>query len=413
VQLSPYTRGVVASWLPGREGALARIAARLQYTAAAAWQPQRPILEVGPRGFGKTSVLREAQRRAEADGMLTVWVTAGSEAGLIADIVAEVHRAATSWPTSARRQLSRAVRDVIVTVGVPGAAQVQTTLVPRHPQAAGNTEFAEFLRSTCEQAAKQYHKGVVLLIDEIQDANLAGLRTLALTWQHLQSEPPRKATVPPPALIGAGLPNSATVLTDAASYTERWEYERLEALTPDAAETALARPARYLGVVWHPAALGHAVQVTQGYPYLVQLLGAHAWEHAGNPDPGATIGESDVEAATLQATSELTTLYRGRWERATSGEQTFLTAMAAAGDEPVPRSHIAAVLGVQSRALSSPRASLIEKGIVMPDRHGYLSFTVPGFAAYVRSVASDELQADAASAAWAARRDALTPEPGE
>jgi hypothetical protein len=36
-----------------------------------------------PRGYGKTSLLREIQRRAEARAAVTVWVTAGEEHGLV------------------------------------------------------------------------------------------------------------------------------------------------------------------------------------------------------------------------------------------------------------------------------------------------------------------------------------------
>lgn len=390
MQRSPYTPGVVASWLPGREGALARIDARLQINAAAGWQPERPVVEVGPRGLGKTSLLRQAQRHAQDSGQLAVWVSAGSEAGLVADLIAEIQRATASWSGAARRRLGRTIREVTVTVGVPGAVQIATTLSP-HQDTVGPAPFGEFLRSTCEQAAKEHHRGVVLFIDEIQDADRAGLRTVALAWQHLQSEPPAKGAVSPPAMVCAGLPNSAAVLTAAASYTERWEYEQLGPLIPEAAAAALSGPARYLGVDWHPAALDGAVQFSRGLPFIVQLIGHYAWEQAGNPDPGTTITSDDFHAATARVEAELIVFYQGRWERATPKERQFLAAMARFGDGPVSRAGIAEALGVRTQDLGVPRASLISKGIVVADGYGHLSFTVPGFADYVRSVATDNL----------------------
>jgi len=36
-------------------------------------------VDVAARGIGKTSLLREVQRRAEARGALTLWVTAGED----------------------------------------------------------------------------------------------------------------------------------------------------------------------------------------------------------------------------------------------------------------------------------------------------------------------------------------------
>ena len=91
-----------------------------------------------------------------------------------------------------------------------------------------------------------------------------------------------------------------------------------------------------------------------------------------------------VRAGIPAATGQVTAMYRARWGSATPTEQSFLTAMAAAGDGNVSRAQIAANLGQDSRAISVPRERLIDKGVIEPVGHGLVRFTLPGFAAYVR-----------------------------
>lgn len=86
MQPSPYTPGEVARAVPGRAIQLAEIDERLSVLADLGRLVGRIRVDHAPRGFGKTSLLREYQRRAEARGLLSVWVTAGEEAGLVAQI---------------------------------------------------------------------------------------------------------------------------------------------------------------------------------------------------------------------------------------------------------------------------------------------------------------------------------------
>jgi Mn-dependent DtxR family transcriptional regulator len=50
----------------------------------------------------------------------------------------------------------------------------------------------------------------------------------------------------------------------------------------------------------------------------------------------------------------------------------------------VRRGDIAASLGVATEELSVARARLLDKGLVEAAGHGLLTFTIPGFAQYVR-----------------------------
>lgn len=60
--------------------------------------------------------------------------------------------------------------------------------------------------------------------------------------------------------------------------------------------------------------------------------------------------------------------------------------MAELGGTDVVRADLARVLNVESRAVSSPRHSLLDKGIIQIAGHGLLSFTAPGFTEHVLSL---------------------------
>jgi hypothetical protein len=168
------------------------------------------------------------------------------------------------------------------------------------------------------------------------------------------------------------------------TFSERFAYRRLEPLTDEAVQIALAGPAGELGVGWETDALEEATRVAQGYPYSVQLIGDSTWAAAGFPDAGATLTVDHVRDGKRRMRQDLNALFRSRWEKCAPSEQALMQAMAEHGDGPVRRADIAQSLGVSSGDLSVPRARLIDKGIIDIAGHGHLQFTIPGFARYVR-----------------------------
>ena len=54
------------------------------------------------------------------------------------------------------------------------------------------------------------------------------------------------------------------------------------------------------------------------------------------------------------------------------------------GEEVVPREHIATTMQRESRAISVPRARLIDRGIIEAAGRGKLRFTLPGMATWIR-----------------------------
>ncbi|TWP36211.1 ATP-binding protein [Leekyejoonella antrihumi] len=393
MQPSPYTPGAIASELPGRDHQLAEFDERLSLMADLRQFVGRPRIDIAPRGVGKTSMLAQVRRMAEQRGAVTVWVAGGGSGSLIADLVAQLEAATESWAPTTRRKLhdlaSRA--SFKVGVGVPGVARAEAEIAAPHTAEtsvpAGAGEFTAFLAEAAAATQREHRSGLVLFIDEIQDADQSGLSSFAHGWQNLQHLPGQGPA--PAAVFAAGLPNSDSALRAAASFTERWDYQPLGLLSQYAAIAALVRPAQRLGVGWGPDVLQAAVEYAEGFPFTLQLLGDAAWRAAGRPDPGGQITLANAMTAQGVIATDLATLHRARWNAATPAEQTFLQAMADIGGSSVSRAEIASRLHVASRSLSEHRERLIVKGIIRVTGHGRLGFTINGFGDYLRSRAED------------------------
>ncbi|RNI24906.1 ATP-binding protein [Flexivirga caeni] len=386
VQPSPYTPGAVARETPGRNQQLAQINERLELMSSLGRLVPRIRVDHGPRGVGKTSLLRQAEQRALAKDAATIWVTAGESAGLVPAIADGAERMVRRWPKRLRERVTDALStlELKVSGGVPGVASIEAawSAPGASRRARGATrQFEDLVVATVESARERRFSGLVLLVDEVQAADPASLRTISYAWQHFQSE----RRMLPVALFAAGLPESVTLINQAVSNSERFAYRQLKDLAPDAVALALATPARELGVGWSAAAIDAAVRYAAGYPHTVQLIGENAWRHAGFPNPGAVIKREHVDAAAADAEEDLRELFTARLSKVTrQGELDIVLAMAALGDGPVRRSAVAAAIGKTSDALGVPRGRLIGAGIISDTSHGYLEFTVPGFAAFVR-----------------------------
>ncbi|WP_158607499.1 ATP-binding protein [Flexivirga caeni] len=385
MQPSPYTPGEVARSVPGRSVPLGQIEERLAYLSDLQRLVGRIRVDQGPRGVGKTSLLHEASLMATRRDILTIWVTAGEASGLATSIAREIDRATGEW--SGRRDLTERLRglDVGLQVGVPGVASVKASWKPDDlPDAgppAGTREFEDLLVATHAVAVEHGKKGLVLFVDEIQDADLLSLKLLGYGWQDFQRERPDL----PAAVFAAGLPSSKQVINDAVSPSERFAFKTLGGLSADAAMIALAGPARELGVEWDHDAVQLAVDYTKGYPHAVQLLGSYAWEAAALPDPGARITRDHVRDAIQHTDDDLQELYDSRLSRIrVPSERDFVRVMSALGDGPIHRNAIAHELGQATTSISSTRQALLNAGVIEEAGRGYLQFTVDGFAAFAR-----------------------------
>lgn len=384
MQPSPYTPGQVASAVPGRDAQIEAIRERLAYVGQFHRFAGRIRVDVGPRGVGKTSLLRAMQAEADGLGFVTVWITAGDGPFLVA-LIEEFEKLANSWKDKARDAVLAALKTLTVSIGGVAISTGADGKTETRQGSAGRA-LQDVIVSTGREVAA-HHTGLVLFVDEIQSADGQGLRALAYAWQHMQSE----ARDLPAAAFTAGLGHSQDVITDAVSFGERFHYNHIKNLDAVAARSALVVPAHGQGVTWDDDALASVLAESQGYPYFLQLFGDYMWRAAGFPDPGGTLTSSHLQSATAEFANARFDFFRARWTKASEREAELLAAMASLGDGRQRRMDIAKALGVPTTAISMARRSLMDKGLIEATSHGYLSFTAPGFAQFVRDqVGADE-----------------------
>lgn len=346
----------------------------------------RPMMLLGLRGTGKTVLLNEIGKIAETEGVIVSRIEAPEDASLGRLIAPEMRRVMRSLSSiAAARQLAvrglRGLRNLVsslnihvgeIGIGIEGADQPEPGLAD-----SGDLEFdLPELFELIGAAASRAGKGWLLLIDEVQYLNDADLSALIVAL-HRVSQSERPVT-----FAGAGLPQVARLAGDAKSYAERlFTYPPIGALAPSAARQAISRPLEAEGVAISEDAVLRIVDATKGYPFFLQEWGHTVWDISEGP----TIDLDHVERARLPVMNSLDNgFFKVRMDRLTRAETSFVAAMARLGDGPYPIGDIARELGRSTQSLGPTRASIIHKGMIYSAEHGYLAFTVPLFADFMR-----------------------------
>lgn len=395
---NPYTPSGRPRIFVGRDEERQRIRDRLARVAAYGEMMGPLSVTTGPRGVGKTSLMRDVQAQARADGFVVAWASGVKQQPFLADVVDRVTRAldrADQLPAPSRARVEK----VGIQVGV-GIAKISTTLTGAPgPDDGSSTALVgpveDFFHTASHLVRDAGGAGLLVIIDELHAPLLpAGDRNpaadphasldAAVLLNAVQNMDGERDEFPL-GVIGAGLPETKTYLTRAATFGERTHEMTLRELDDTAARALLTEPAAALGVTWAPAALDAATTAAGGYPQSLQIIGAAAWESAA-PQPGDAIGMADLESSRTVVDADLASMFRARWDVATPPERALMAAIAVHGNRDVRRADVAATLGVDSDAIGMHRRSLISKGIIEAPGHGTLRFTIPGFAAYVRSL---------------------------
>ena len=342
----------------------------------------RGIILTGLRGVGKTVLLNETHRMAEAFEWLTVRIEARrDEAGTRAVRRALARELVVSARKLTRTTMTGKMRDALGTVSSFNAKLGATGIelgVQRNTGRADSGDIEVDLLELVEDLAialGDQRRALGIFIDEMQDLDSETLGAL-IAAQHAANQRDW-----PFYVIGAGLPNLPRVLTETRSYAERlFNYRPIGKLDRADAGYALREPAERLGAEFQHDALSALLDATGGYPYFIQEYGQAAWNLA----PDRLITDADAVAAVQFGTEQLDAgFFRSRWDRATPSERRMLYAMAADGAGPSPTASVAQRMGLQPSSLGPYRAALIVKGLVYAPEHGQIAYTVPGMAGYV------------------------------
>lgn len=176
--------------------------------------------------------------------------------------------------------------------------------------------------------------------------------------------------------VAAGLPHAIhDLLNDnVLTFLRRAERYSLGLLSPQARHNAFVEAFASSGKTIESEAVEQAAIASQGYPYLIQLLGYHAWRLSAD---GSQVDATTVQEAIQVSRSKLTYLvHEPALSALSDGDMEFLKAMA--HDEGESKiADIAGRLGKTVQELSVYRQRLLKAEVIAATGHGKLSFVLP------------------------------------
>ena len=378
---NPYRPGFnqTPEILAGRDDVIEDIVDALEAVAVDHFTPP-PLLLVGSRGMGKTTLLAEAASRAgHQHGWPAVHVELEPSKPFTGELAAKLDTTAA----------------LVEQHGPQRGLQAQSVTVQAKIAGAGGE--VRFERADAERAgslsesfprlallANERDSGFVLTLDEAHLADHAEMVEFAKVLQHATGQ-----TWPVVTLI-AGLP-AMRAPDHTVTYFERGTWHELEVLDRAAATAALQGPASRAGRPMDDAAAELLAAAAGGYPYALQLLGRHAWRQSADQPQ---IDTDAAKRALPRAQRQLERgLYASRWEAAAPTHRRYLAAVAEliTSGQPATSRAVADRQGKSTKELSKIRDQLIKYG-TLTVQHDALRFTIPGMADYIAARQAREIQ---------------------
>lgn len=328
--------------------------------------PHRSVIISGSRGIGKTVLLTELEDVARRQGWIVLRAS-GREA--MAQTLTN-----SVIPETLERLAPEGER-ALTGITIAGLGGVRSELKEKDTTprlVARLRELLGTLRGT----------GVLITIDEVQDADPDELTRIAVAYQDLVRD---DAEI---ALAMAGLTQGVNRLLDlpGATFLRRARHYELGPLSLDDATSTLIDTAAHAGRAFDTAAAQAAARITQGYPYLVQLVGYLAWE----AQPTGPITLEAVEAVRAEAIERLgTQVHQPSLRDVPPRQREYLEAMAhiesQTGRAQISVKDLEVALERPQTSLSDTRGKLIARDLILPAGWGKVSFAQPYLGEYLRN----------------------------
>jgi bifunctional DNA-binding transcriptional regulator/antitoxin component of YhaV-PrlF toxin-antitoxin module len=242
---------------------------------------EKSMLLTGLRGVGKTVLLNEIERLADAEGYRTISVEAHEDKQLgpllapyLRRLLFDLDRVAGAGD-KVKRGLA-VLRSFIGSIKLTiGDVHIGLDIEPEKGAADSGdleTDLPNLFVAVAEAAAER-SSAVALLIDEIQYFNQKELGALIMAMHKVQQ---RQL---PMVLVGAGLPILPGLAGESKSYAERlFGFPDISALSEADAAKALQDPARDAGVNLQGRCAARNIPPDQGIPLLPARVGLSGTE---------------------------------------------------------------------------------------------------------------------------------------
>ena len=357
-KVNPFkpTAGAEPPVLAGRDAVLSDFEIGLEEGVGA---PGRLMRITGPRGSGKTVLLTELGDIARQHGWRVVDVTA---AGHLPELIC--------------RRLEKEKR-------ADYSVELDLKVIKARAQKDDSLKTEDIYEVLERVVGKLTEKGYGLLVtvDEIQDASIEDVREVAVAIQHLIRE---RRNI---AFVFAGLTAGVMNLLgeDGPTFLRRAYPEELDTIPVDEVEAALRATFEKSEVRIGEDELSLAAHSTAGYAYLIQLVGYYVWRaaqvRAGAELDAITMG--DVEKGVVAARREFErTALETAIVHLPKTAMEYLLAMA---EDKLASStgEIANRLGVSASSLSTTRKLLVSRQVIESTARGYVGFSIPFMREYL------------------------------
>ncbi|MCL2164511.1 MAG: ATP-binding protein [Oscillospiraceae bacterium] len=354
------TFGYRPKYIVGRDNEISEF---MEGIAGEPGHPNRATFFIGQRGMGKTVLLLDLAERSREAGFIVVRVVAGET--MLDDIIEGIQISGERLPEERKNPVKSVSAGAFgFSVGLSFTDEIRK-----------NFGFATKLSLLCEALTKR-KKGVLFLIDEIR-ASTTEIRVFATTYQHLVGDGMNVA------VAMAGLPNAiSSVLNDKIlTFLNRAYKVYLNPLQIADVSACYAKALSDLEIKFDAKTLDAAACATDGYPYLLQLVGYHMLKFLNGE---STLTETTVELAVYNSKRALVSDVLLPCLNSLSAEdKRFLKAMAIDNEESRV-SDIRDRLQVGKSHAQTYRKRLMEAGLIHSSSRGVLAFSIPYLGQYLR-----------------------------
>ncbi|MDR0199956.1 MAG: ATP-binding protein [Streptococcaceae bacterium] len=312
--------------------------------------PWRSTLLIGMRGSGKTALLTNIREQLPTSSIV---VYAAPESEFLANLLGQIYK-----------QLPQKSIKILENINSFTVAGFGLGLTKEQPSF---TNSFRYQISLMLDELKKDKIPVIFLIDEVQKHS-DELRTFISNYQQLISE---NYDI---SLVMAGLPQAISDLLNDNILTFFRRANRIqlgnlniELVKMDYQQIFLKSDFSITKEEVEEAALA-----TQGYPYLIQLVGYYLWENLKQYP-----AEESLQRAKILAQADLfQNVHEVVYNELSAMDQKFLKTMAEVGSS-VEISEISKAMGKKMNYISNYRARLIEAGVIEANSYGKVSFTLP------------------------------------
>ena len=334
---------------------------------------ERISIITGPRGVGKTVLLNEFEAVAQSHAWHVISET--TTRGFNERIRDRAFKLVQELSDEPKRRLSG--------IKIPYLGFDTESVSTYSPTPTLRSVLDELFDYQTEIDARlgQEPVGLLITLNELHYAHMDEIIEFGTTIQHLVREDREIA------VAMAGIPGAVKPLLAAdegrnpVTFLRRANRIETGMVSIEEVRMALEETTAQAEVSWTSEALDAASKATGGYPFMIQLVGQHAFRNLTDD----VIDEDAVSHGIGAARRKLGQLvHEPSLADLSEVDRTFLTAMST-DDGPSRMSDVAARMGVDSQYAGNYRKRLIDAEMIRPTSHGFVDYELPYMREYLRS----------------------------